>query len=58
MIPLLLVLIVLAVSLVCFLSMEVFLLHMDLRRYRQAEIDELNALDAWATDYERNQGAA
>lgn len=59
MIPLLLVLIVLAVALCAFLSVEVFLLHTDLRHYRQAEIDELNALDEWANRYEhKHRGAA
>ena len=59
MIPILLTLIVLAVALVCFLAMQVFLLHMDLRHYRQAEIDELNALDEWANRYEHeHKGAA
>lgn len=53
MIPLLLVLIVLAVALVCYLATEIVELNQELRRYRQSDIDDMNKLDEWASKLER-----
>lgn len=55
MIPLLLVLIVLSVALVSFLAMQVLTLHLELQAYRQAEIDDLNARDAWAAKFNEQE---
>jgi len=52
-IPLLLALIVLAVALVCHLSMELVTLNQELRKFRQAEEDDMNRLDEWASKLER-----
>jgi len=58
MIALLLVLIVLAVALVCHLSMEIVTLNQELRQFRQAEEDDMNARESWANRIEHEQGAA
>lgn len=56
MIPLLLVLIVVTVALVCYLVAEIVVLNRELRSYREAEIDDMNARDQWANRYEHEQG--
>ena len=52
MIAVLLVLLVLAVALVCYLSTEIVALNHELRQLRQADINDMNQLDAWATEQE------
>ena len=52
MIGVLLVLLVLAVALVCYLATEIVALNHELRQRRQADIDDMNQLDAWATEQE------
>ena len=52
MIAVLLVLLVLAVALVCYLSTEIVALNHELRQLRQADIEDMNQLDAWVTQQE------
>ena len=52
MIAVLLSLLVLAVALVCYLATEIVALNQELRQIRQANIDEMDQLDAWATEQE------
>jgi len=52
MIAVLLSLLVLAVALVCYLATEIVALNQELRQIRQADIDEMDQLDAWATEQE------
>ena len=52
MIAVLLVLLVLAVALVCYLSTEIVALNHELRQLRQADINDMNQLDAWVTQQE------
>ena len=55
MIGVLLVLLVLAVALVCYLATEIVALNHELRQLRQADIDDMNQLDAWVTQQEARQ---
>jgi len=55
MIAVLLVLLVLAVALVCYLAGEIVELSRELRTLRQADADDMNRLDAWATLKELEQ---
>ena len=43
---------VLAVALVCYLSTEIVALNQELRQIRQADINDMNQLDAWVTQQE------
>ena len=52
MIAVLLSLLVLALALVCYLATEIVALNHELRQIRQADIDEMDQLDAWATEQE------
>jgi len=52
MIAVLLSLLVLALALVCYLATEIVALNQELRQIRQADIDEMDQLDAWATEQE------
>jgi hypothetical protein len=52
MIAVLLSLLVLAVALVCYLATEIVALNQELRQIRQADIDDMNQLDAWVTQQE------
>ena len=55
MIGVLLVLLVLAVALVCYLATEIVALNHELRQRRQADIEDMTQLDAWVTQQEARQ---
>ena len=52
MIAVLLVLLVLAVALVCYLATEIVALNQELRTLRQADAADMDQLDVWATEQE------
>ena len=52
MIAVLLVLLALAVALVFYLATEIVALNQELRQIKQTDIDDMNQLDAWATEQE------
>jgi len=52
MIAVLLCLLIFSVALAGYLSTEIVALNRELRQIRQADIDDMNQLDAWATEQE------
>jgi hypothetical protein len=52
MIAVLLVLLIFSVALAGYLSTEIVALNRELRQIRQADIDDMNQLDAWVTQQE------
>ncbi len=53
MIAVLLVLLVLTVTLVCYLATEIVTLNQELRQIRHEDIENMNQLDAWVTRHEQ-----
>lgn len=52
MIAVLLVLLIFSVALACYLATEIVALNHELRQIRQADIEDMNQLDAWSTEQE------
>ena len=52
MIAVLLVLLIFSVALACYLATEIVALNHELRQIRQADIDDMDQLDVWATEQE------
>ncbi len=53
MIAVLLVLLVLTVTLVCYLATEIVTLNQELRQIRHEDTENMNQLDAWVTRHEQ-----